>query len=194
MASRSADDLHEPLRERWEWMRDEWRKRHPEGPQPFLTATYRTKEEQADLYAKGRSNALPGESLHNFLPAFAFDVAFDPDLTDGIGNDVTWLFPWYQRWGELAEDIGLQWGGRFPGLIDGPHVQMPMTWQEARDGKVPELPSLAAPDAKDEKEWMLLLLYHGKVEASLTLKEGDAIVTRVDPASRRQWIDVKGKE
>ncbi len=134
MASRDPNRLYPPLRERWSWMRYEWEIRYPTVPQPFLTATWRSLEEQEQEYREGQG-APPGQSLHNFEPhAFAFDVAFDPRLVDGVGNQATYALQWYEMWGELAEEIGLVWGGRWPGLVDGPHVQMPMTWEDARDG------------------------------------------------------------
>ena len=136
MASRDPNDLHPELRRRWIWMRDEWARRRPEAPKPFLTATYRSPVEQSELVRAGRSRAEPGQSLHNFRPALAFDVAF---LDQGA---VTWEFHHYQRWGELAEEVGLEWGGRWKGLVDGPHVQLPVTWTDARAGRLPTLPPL----------------------------------------------------
>jgi len=140
MPSRDPNDLHPQLRERWEWMRDEWARRHPEAPQPFLTTTYRPASEQQALVDAGRSHAKPTQSLHNYPQALAFDVAF----SDGHGG-LLWHFQWFQQWGELAESIGLEWGGRFPGLIDGPHVQWPTTWRAAQAGVLPPLPPLPAP-------------------------------------------------
>lgn len=191
MASRNPDDLYEPLRKRWEWMRDEWKRVYPDKPQPFLTATKRSMQEQADLFLSGDSLARPGHSLHNFEPAYAFDVAFDPDPTDGVGNDVTWVFEWYQRWGELAESIGLEWGGRWPNLVDGPHVQMPMTWEEAEMKQIPELPPL--PD-QPEIWGKLVIMRNGAVTATLDIAPTDAIVTRMDTEKRRYYVDVKSEE
>lgn len=143
MPSRDPLDLHPELAKRWRYMARVWRQRFPAAPQPFLTATYRPPHEQWELVNAGRSNAKPGQSLHGFQPALAFDVAFDPDASDGIGNDLTWTFRWFEKWGELAEEIGLEWGGRWPNLVDGPHVQWPVTWQQAKSGQLPPLPPLA---------------------------------------------------
>ena len=136
VTSRDPNKLHAALRLRWEWMRDEWQRRYPDAPQPFLTCTYRSPDEQTRLVNEGKSRALPGQSLHNYEPAYAFDVAFR------VGSGLTWEFHWFEKWGELAESIGLEWGGRWKHLVDGPHVQMPMTWQDAKAGKVPSLPHL----------------------------------------------------
>jgi len=140
MPSRDPLDLHPELQKRWEWMQREWGERYPDAPAPFLTTTHRPASEQQALVNAGRSRAQPGQSLHNPKPALAFDVAFRQ--SDG---SITWEFPWFQAWGELAEGIGLEWGGRFPGLIDGPHVQWPTTWRAAQAGVLPPLPPLPAP-------------------------------------------------
>ena len=144
MPSRDPNDLHPELRERWEWMRDEWARRHPEAPEPFLTCTHRPASEQQALVDAGRSNARAMASLHNYMPALAFDVAFDAD--PGPGFDVTWTFSWFQQWGELAEEVGLEWGGRWPQLVDGPHVQWQTTWRVAQAGQLPPLPPLPEPE------------------------------------------------
>lgn len=158
MPSRDPNDLHPDLRERWEWMRDEWERRHPDAPQPFLTCTYRPASEQKEKFEEGASLARPMQSLHNFTPALAFDIAFDPEPEDGVGNDLTWQFKWFQRWGELAEEIGLEWGGRWAQLVDGPHVQIKMTWQQAQAGAIPPLPPL--PGA--ETEYDTLVIHDGE--------------------------------
>jgi len=119
-------------------MQREWGERYPDAPAPFLTTTHRPASEQQALVNAGRSRAQPGQSLHNPKPALAFDVAFRQ--SDG---SITWEFPWFQAWGELAEGIGLEWGGRWEGLVDGPHVQWPVSWQVAqRRGSLPPLPPL----------------------------------------------------
>lgn len=143
--SRDPSELHPDLQKRWEWMRDEWRRRYPDAPQPFLTCTYRSGDAQQKLYDEGASLAKPMQSLHNFVPALAFDVAFDPDQSNGVGNDLTWTFRWYERWGELAEEIGLEWGGRWPNFVDGPHVQWPVDWRAAQAGHLMPLPALPDP-------------------------------------------------
>jgi len=123
-------------------MSKEWARRYPDAPVPFLTQTYRDPALQAQLVAEGKSKAQPGQSLHNFAPALAFDVAFAVNIVNGKPTMLTWDFVWFERWGELAESLGLVWGGRWQHLVDGPHVQMPMTWQDAKAGRIPSLPNL----------------------------------------------------
>ena len=51
---------------------------YPHEPQPFITCTYRSGEEQNKLYnSKPKvTNAKAGQSPHNFNPSFAFDIGF----------------------------------------------------------------------------------------------------------------------
>ncbi len=76
-----------------------------------VTQTLRTYEEQARLYAQGRTlpgpivtHAPAGYSYHNF--GRAFDVAFVR------GPGLSWSGPW-EPLGDLAENLGLEWGGRW---------------------------------------------------------------------------------
>lgn len=101
-----------------------------------ITEEARSIEKQNELYAQGRTkpgkivtNAKGGESLHNY--GVAFDVAF------ATKTGITYEGPW-QEMAELAEVIGLSWGGwpnravegfnhemiaGWPGLIDQPHFE-----------------------------------------------------------------------
>ena len=91
-----------------------------------VTQTYRSPEQQAALYAKGRTgpgpkvtNAPPGYSWHEFRRAF--DVAithFPGDMT----RDDLYDGPW-EHVGDLGESVGLEWGGRWK-HPDRPHFQM----------------------------------------------------------------------
>jgi peptidoglycan L-alanyl-D-glutamate endopeptidase CwlK len=81
-----------------------------------LVQSFRSPEEQAILYAQGRTTpgpvvtgAKPGTSYHEF--GLAFDVA----ILDSAGKP-TWpndVALWTQI-GKLGEELGLVWGGRFP--------------------------------------------------------------------------------
>lgn len=138
--SRDPSDLHAPLLRRWEWLRDEWRRRWPDDAQPFLTDTYRDEAAQEKAYREGASHARFGQSLHNYRPAYAFDVAF---MT--AKGTLDWDWRLFERWGEMGESLGLEWGGRWEALRDGPHLQMPMTYRDAQAGRVPALPPLPRP-------------------------------------------------
>ena len=83
----------------------------------------RTYEEQAALYAKGRTapgpkvtNAKPGYSWHNF------GVAWDFVVFDSNGQPL-WNSPLMTRCGKIGEELGLEWGGRWK-FQDKPHLQL----------------------------------------------------------------------
>ena len=97
-----------------------------EGITLRVTQSYRTLEEQAALYAQGRTapgpivtHAPPGYSFHNF--GRAFDVCQmgatpypDPDTTAGRA--------WWEMLGTIGEHCGLEWGGRWK-HPDRPHFE-----------------------------------------------------------------------
>src|SRR3989304_316651 len=84
MASRKIEDLTTPLQKAWGDGLAEWHQKYPDLAEPFLTCTYRSPAEQAQLYAQGRTKpgkivtyAKPGQSKHNVMPSNAFDIAFN---------------------------------------------------------------------------------------------------------------------
>lgn len=99
----------------------------------LVTCTYRSNEEQAALYAIGRTkpgrivtNAKPGRSTHNNTlngkpAALAVDVV---PLRDGkpvwSASDPVW-----KRVGEIGEKVGLEWAGRWTTFREFPHFQHP---------------------------------------------------------------------
>lgn len=138
MVSTDLDLLYPSLAERLVFIREEWRKRYPNNYRTVVTCVHRGNDIQQILFNSGRSKAKPGQSLHNYTPACAVDIAF----IDRETEKATWWFPLYQEWGVIAETTGLMWGGRFPNLVDGPHIQLPMSWSSAAAGKYPVLPPL----------------------------------------------------
>lgn len=105
------------------------------GAKVRVTHTYRTLEEQAHLYAKGRTlpgpivtRAKPGESAHNWRMAFDICQAEgepypDPRTPEGRG--------WWMQLGRLGRTVGLYWGGDFKSIRDYPHFERP-DWRAAR--------------------------------------------------------------
>ena len=87
----------------------------------LITSTYRSSEEQAALYAQGRTkpgaivtNARPGDSYHNWR--CAFDVVplrnGKPVWgTSGPDGDL------WRKIGEMGEAVGLEWAGRWTGKL-----------------------------------------------------------------------------
>jgi peptidoglycan hydrolase-like protein with peptidoglycan-binding domain len=94
------------------------------GIQLRVTDGMRTFAEQDALYAQGRNgnpgqivtNARGGQSYHNY--GIAFDVA---ELRPS--GAVTWETDW-EAIGRIGESMGLEWGGRWTGLVDRPHFQL----------------------------------------------------------------------
>jgi peptidoglycan LD-endopeptidase CwlK len=129
MASRSLADLDPSVRAVAEQLLA--RAERADIPLTIL-CTLRTMEEQAALYAQGRSKsgaivtyARPGYSFHNF--GLALDVVPTRLLmmknwgeTPGHSEEARAL--WHQL-GTIGVDIGLSWGGDFAKLPDFPHFQ-----------------------------------------------------------------------
>lgn len=100
----------------------------------ILTCTYRSNDEQASLYAQGRSlpgkkvtNAKPGESKHNKLDAKTGKPAAEAfDIAILVGGKLNWdiSHPAWQLAGEIGEQFGLEWAGRWTRFKEGPHFQL----------------------------------------------------------------------
>ncbi|MCL6528402.1 MAG: M15 family metallopeptidase [Thermaceae bacterium] len=102
--------------------------------QPYSVGGYNVTAPSLAEYPRWRiiTNALPGQSLHNYLPALAFDVAFQ-DGQDGYS-----CAECFQKFAGIAKFFGLEWGGDWPGFKDTPHFQPPRyTWQMAQAGVTP---------------------------------------------------------
>jgi peptidoglycan L-alanyl-D-glutamate endopeptidase CwlK len=114
----------------------EWlRKCREAGINVKIICGTRTYEEQATLYAKGRTesgkkvtNARPGYSWHNFGVAWDY-VVFDE------GGQPLWDSPLMERCGRIGEEIGLEWGGSWKQFVDKAHLQIDMgiSLAEARE-------------------------------------------------------------
>lgn len=103
------------------------------GLQVLIYCTLRSNEEQATLYARGRTlpgvvvtNARPGESLHNpdeNGQAWAFDAV---PVSGGVAlwDNASAI----KRMGEIGESVGLQWAGRWRGALrESVHFQIERT-------------------------------------------------------------------
>lgn len=96
---------------------------------------HRTREEQARLYAQGRTapgpivtNAEPGESIHNTNPSRAVDLAPWRADRGGIVWDDPYLF--HELYGVILtcaarKGIEVIWGGHWKSFVDRPHFQVP---------------------------------------------------------------------
>lgn len=98
----------------------------------IITSGYRSLDEQAKLYAKGRTtvdavvtNAKAGHSPHNFGKAIDFVL-----MKNGRCQ---WNAP-IEDWkivGDIAKKHGCTWGGNFSTLKDYPHIEHP-SWKDDR--------------------------------------------------------------
>jgi peptidoglycan L-alanyl-D-glutamate endopeptidase CwlK len=107
----------------------------PKGVIPKYISGTRTFDEQAEIYAKGRttpgprvSNAKPGFSNHNY--GIALDI--------GLFHDGKYLedSPYYLEIGDVAAKFPqIEWGGSWKTIKDQPHVQykVPYTLAEMRE-------------------------------------------------------------
>lgn len=114
MASRSLKDLTPQCQLKAEQFLNSCDKA---GIDVLIYCTLRSKEEQDQLYAIGRTlpgkivtNARAGYSWHNFGCAFDFVplIAGKPQWDNSA---------LYSRCGIIAEEIGLEWAGRWTGKL-----------------------------------------------------------------------------
>ncbi|MGQ0794441.1 MAG: M15 family metallopeptidase [Deltaproteobacteria bacterium] len=119
MPSRKLEDLHPVVAEK---ARALLALAEAEGIELLITSALRTFEEQAALYAIGRTkpgkrvtNAKPGQSWHNFGLAF--------DVVPLVNGKAIWNSPFWSKIGELGRRCALQWGGDFKSFKDLPHFE-----------------------------------------------------------------------
>ena len=127
--SRKLEHLRQDVREKAELL---LKKTSAIGIDLLTTCTYRSNEEQADLYAIGRTakgrvvtNALPGESKHNNMEGGApASLAFD--VVPLVAGKPMWdaSNPVWQVVGSLGESIGLKWAGRWKRMREYPHFEV----------------------------------------------------------------------
>lgn len=129
MASRKLSDLHPQLLPIVEKFLDRC---HDEKIDILITCTYRSNQEQDQLYAISRTipgkkvtNAKAGQSKHNFTlngspAAKAFDVV---PMQNGkpIWDSAN---PLWKRLGEIGVSLGLDWAGNWKSFKEYPHFQL----------------------------------------------------------------------
>lgn len=110
--SRSLDDLHPRVKA----LAEAFVKRCAEaGYDILIYSTYRDIEAQNAIYAQGRTtkgsivtNAKGGQSYHNYRVAF--------DWVAVRGGKARWNDTFaYATCGKIAEEVGLEWAGRWTG-------------------------------------------------------------------------------
>ena len=134
MPSRDIKDCHPRLQKAYEHAAKKFNSAH-KTTQVFLTCTYRSNEEQAALYAQGRTtagkivtNAKAGTSKHNKKPSEAFDIAF----RDLATKKLNWSLSLFKEFYGYAKEVepNLRWGanvkngGSFRTMNDAPHYEI----------------------------------------------------------------------
>lgn len=147
----------------------------------------RTMEEQAALYAQGRTkpgsivtNAKAGTSYHNY------GLAIDFALLTNDGKAVSWdTIADYDKdgtadWMEVVQEgkkLGFFWGGDFKSIMDKPHFEMSfgLTTKQLLAGKCPTKSQIDAAQAKIDA-----------VLDTLTVKEEDEPMTAAEKAKMEE--------
>lgn len=123
MASRDKKDLRLELVQAYEKAVEKYSDLYPNDPQPFITCTYRSGEEQNKLYnSKPKvTNAKAGQSPHNYNPSFAFDIGF-------IGTDkkMDWSSKLFTNFANCIASVSdvVDWGGGWKSFKDAPHFEL----------------------------------------------------------------------
>jgi peptidoglycan L-alanyl-D-glutamate endopeptidase CwlK len=105
----------------------------------LITSTYRDMESQDALYEQGRTtqgrivtNARGGDSYHNWRCAV--------DVVPIIGGKPDWdgSHPAWQQIGEIGEECGLEWAGRWKSFKELAHFQYTngLTLAQLKEGSV----------------------------------------------------------
>lgn len=121
MASRDKKDLRLELVQAYEKAVIKYSELYPNEPQPFITCTYRSGEEQDKLFnSKPKvTNAKAGQSPHNYNPSFAFDIAFI-----GLNKKVVWTAKYFKMFADCIESDVVSWGGSWVSFKDAPHFEL----------------------------------------------------------------------
>lgn len=130
MASRKKEDLHLILGIAYEKAVAKYAELYPNESKPILTCTYRPNDEQDKLFLQVPkvTNAKAGQSPHNYLPSFAFDLAFvKPD------KSLDWSIVNFKNFADIltAIDTRIEWGGSWLKFKDNPHYQL-KDWKTLR--------------------------------------------------------------
>jgi peptidoglycan L-alanyl-D-glutamate endopeptidase CwlK len=130
MASRDKKDLRLELATAYDKACDKYKALYPNDPQPFITCTYRSGEEQNKLYnSKPKvTNAKAGQSPHNFNPSFAFDIGFI-----GADKKMDWNNDLFNNFNSCIQEVsdvvvwGFDWNGnkiKDKNDFDRPHFEL----------------------------------------------------------------------
>ena len=123
MASRDKKDLRNELVNGYDLAIKRYKELYPNAPQPFITCTFRSNEEQNILFNKRPkvTNAKAGQSPHNFNPSFAFDIGFI-----GLDKKMDWSLKLFLNFANIITSIdsNIDWGGNWIKFKDAPHFEL----------------------------------------------------------------------
>lgn len=123
MASRDKKDLRLELVQAYEKGLAKYVALYPNEPQPFITCTYRSGEEQNKLYNSTPkvTNAKAGQSPHNYNPSFAFDIGFI-----GVDKKMDWNTKLFTNFANCVKSVSdvIVWGGDWLKFKDAPHFEL----------------------------------------------------------------------
>ena len=123
MASRDKKDLRPELVTAYEKACDKYKALYPNEPQPFITCTFRSGEEQNKLYnSKPKvTNAKAGQSPHNYNPSFAFDIGFI-----GADKKMDWDSKLFTNFIAVIKSVSdvVDCGGEWKSFKDLPHFEL----------------------------------------------------------------------
>ncbi|MGE7878236.1 peptidoglycan-binding protein [Peribacillus muralis] len=126
----------------------------------IISAGYRSMEEQAKLYGQGRlgysygglnysdlskpivTNAMPGESYHNYGLAIDFFIVSDDGKSAIWTVDEKW-----RRAAAIGKSLGFAWGGDWSSFKDYPHLDLTggLSYTQLKAGIKPNLISKVTP-------------------------------------------------
>jgi len=119
---RGIEKLHPKVREKAEKLNQLCKEKNLNV---LITETWRSKDEQDTLYAKGRT--APGSIVTNCMfpqSAHCWGVAFD-FCRNVKGSEYINEDGFFNIVGQLGKSIGLFWGGDFKNFLDMPHFEDP---------------------------------------------------------------------
>lgn len=139
MPSKDIQDAVKLIQDAWPQIQNEFFKRNP-NRYLVITTTYRSPEEQFELFKKGRTMDTQGHwvvqrqeqivtnvdgrtvlGAHNYMPSRAIDVT----VFDNQTGKPIWEESSYYCLLEIAQTVGLESGGGWHSLKDWPHLQIP---------------------------------------------------------------------
>lgn len=161
---------------------------YQEGIFVQISAGYRSMEEQAKLYGQGRlgyiydgknysdlskprvTNAMPGQSYHNY------GLAIDYFIVSDDGRNAIWTVDAkWRRVAAIGKSLGFAWGGDWSSFKDYPHLDMTggLTYSQLNAGTKPRLISKVngtTPPAKQVESEVIVKDTPAKDSGNQTIK------------------------